>query len=283
MMIAIVHTTYAENLPELFRTGRLMTPLERFERRVDARGVMSVEDIDFGQSSYAFGRHQFPGVYFDVIPSGVAASVGGWWGKGTVKLVFPVDLLDQENWHLNLVDQNGFINRNTYVRETLHAIPDLQKFADDFKKAQGFYPGNELIVHDGVSMGLLHAIWVRDAAAKAEVEKLVPSSSSVRVSVAKSVPKKPVVATAEQRRRYLDLESKPVLGYFLDANYTGIKTGRKTPMSVQRMVAINAGVPPARAATASSPKELDAMIGAKGRLRKTFAERPTPRYWPPFY
>ena len=83
MMIAIVHTTYAENLPELFRTGRLMTPLERFERRVDARGVMSVEDIDFGQSSYAFSRHQFPGVYFDVIPRG-AASVGGWWGKGTV-------------------------------------------------------------------------------------------------------------------------------------------------------------------------------------------------------
>jgi len=209
MMNAIVHTTYAENLPELFRTGRLMTPLERFERRVDARGVMSVEDIDFGQSSYAFGRHQFPGVYFDVIPRG-AASVGGWWEKTAIKLVFPVDLLDQENWHLNLVDQNGFFNRHTYVRKTRDAIPDLKKFADDFKKAQGFYPGNELVVHDGVSMGLLHAIWVRDAAARTEVEKLVPSS--VRVSVVKTVPKKPIVATAEQRRRYLDLESKPVLG-----------------------------------------------------------------------
>ena len=138
-----------------------------------------------------------------------------------------------------------------------------------------------MVVHDGVSMGLLHAIWVRDAAAKIEVEKLV-SKKSIPIVAKTTVPKKPIVATAEQRRRYLDLSSKPVLGYHLDANYTGIKTGRKTPMSVQRMVAINAGVPPARAATASNPKELDAMIGAKHRLRKTFAERPTPSYWPPF-
>jgi len=58
-------------------------------------------------------EHQFPGVYFSLITKDNINSEKLF--ENDTILIFSKKLLEQENYHINITDYNGFINeKNTY-------------------------------------------------------------------------------------------------------------------------------------------------------------------------
>ena len=81
----------------------------------------SVDDIN----------HQFPGVFFTFITKETLQRESLYYNK-TI-LIFSKKLLEQENYHINLSDYNGFINeKNTYFPWQLDKA--VKKYKSIFKK-----------------------------------------------------------------------------------------------------------------------------------------------------
>jgi len=95
-------------------------------------------------------NHQFPGVYFTLITKD-NLKTEGLYGYKTL-LIFSKKLLEQENYHINIHDYNGFINeKNTYFPWNLNkAVKKIKKIT---KKK--YYTGNEVIFHDAIPMKYL--------------------------------------------------------------------------------------------------------------------------------
>jgi hypothetical protein len=93
---------------------------------------------------------QFPGVYFSLITKD-NLKTEGLFGYQTI-MVFSKKLLEQENYHINIRDYNGFINEeNTYYPWTLNkAVKKIKQIA---KKK--YFIGNEVIFHDPIPMKYL--------------------------------------------------------------------------------------------------------------------------------
>lgn len=96
-------------------------------------------------------EYQFPGVYFTMITKDNLKKEG-LYGYQTL-LIFSKKLLEQENYHINISDYNGFINeKNTYYPWNLKsAVNKIKKIANTNK----FYTGNEVIFHDPIPMKYL--------------------------------------------------------------------------------------------------------------------------------
>jgi hypothetical protein len=70
-------------------------------------------------------------------------------GRNNVLIIFPLNLLKQKNWHLNIVDRNETIGYDTYFYNTIHKIPDIK----DIKKFyQDSYIGNEVVFHNKINI-----------------------------------------------------------------------------------------------------------------------------------
>ena len=93
-------------------------------------------------------NHQFPGVYLTLITK-----------KNTNKeelydyneiLIFSKKLLEQENYHINIRDYNGYINeKNTYFPW------ELDKAIKKINKGNKYKIGNEIIFHDPIPLKYL--------------------------------------------------------------------------------------------------------------------------------
>jgi len=103
--------------------------------------ISSIDHID----------HQFPGVYFTLITKD-NLKTESLYGYNHI-LVFSKKLLEQENYHINIRDYNGFINeKNTYYPWTLNKA--VKKIKQITKKTK-YYMGNEVIFHDPIPMKYL--------------------------------------------------------------------------------------------------------------------------------
>jgi hypothetical protein len=104
----------------------------------------SVDDIN----------HQFPGVFFTFITKETLQRESLYYNK-TI-LIFSKKLLEQENYHINLSDYNGFINeKNTYFPWQLDKA--VKKYKSIFKKTNN-HVGNEIVFHDPIPMKYLCAV-----------------------------------------------------------------------------------------------------------------------------
>ena len=97
-------------------------------------------------------EHHFPGVYFTLITKNNLKTEDLYGYQGDI-LIFSKKLLEQENYHINIRDYNGFINEeNTYFPWNLNkAVKKIRKIA----KHKEFYTGNEVIFHDNIPMKYL--------------------------------------------------------------------------------------------------------------------------------
>ena len=87
---------------------------------------------------------QFPGVYFSLITKYNLKYERLFPGKNC--LIFSKKLLEQQNYHINFVDYNGFINEsNTYFSW------ELDKVIKKLKSHKGDFT-NEVIFHDNISL-----------------------------------------------------------------------------------------------------------------------------------
>ena len=97
---------------------------------------------------------QFPGVYLSLITIDNLKKEQLYGSKKI--LIFSKKLLEQQNYHINIEDYNGFINeKNTYFPWQLDKA--VRKIKNVYKKNK--YPiGNEVIFHDAISMKYLCAV-----------------------------------------------------------------------------------------------------------------------------
>lgn len=283
--VCFTHVTRLENFASILKQGRLMTIVEKCKTNTHGTGVFSGES----DCSHIFTTSdQFPGLYLNALHKKTQVKAAGSdKPSSTVELVFPVDLLCQENWHLNIIDQNGCINQNTYCRASLEGIPDMQTVEAYYEGHGGYYPGNELVMHDGIPTALMAEVWVPNASTKRNlVDALRGQGVTCPVPIkVRRLPPKPLRALTSQLR-HLDLLSRPVMSYFLDSNYTGIPVPKyltrrnKTPITIQRKIAMNAGVKQAHA-NRMDLKQLNGAIGKK--LQGVFSDRPIVKWNPPLF
>ena len=91
-------------------------------------------------------NHQFPGVYFTLITKNNLENQILYYSKNY--LIFSKKLLEQENYHINIRDYNGFINeKNTYYSWNLDkAINKLNNKKNSM---------NEIVFHDPIPLKYL--------------------------------------------------------------------------------------------------------------------------------
>lgn len=90
---------------------------------------------------------QFPGVYFSLITKYNLKYETLFPAKNC--LIFSKKLLEQQNYHINFVDYNGFINEsNTYFPW------ELDKVVKKLKSHKGYFT-NEVVFHDNISLEYL--------------------------------------------------------------------------------------------------------------------------------
>ena len=105
-------------------------------------------------SSIDDANDQFPGVYFSLITKDNLQREQLYY-NGTI-LIFSKKLLEQENYHINISDYNGFINeKNTYFPWELNKA--VKKYKSILKKNK-YHVGNEVIFHDPIPMKYLCAV-----------------------------------------------------------------------------------------------------------------------------
>lgn len=106
-------------------------------------------NINWGElkpSSIKKSYDQFPGVYFSIITKNNLKNQQLYTQKNI--LIFSKKLLEQENYHININDYNGFINeKNTYYPWNLNkAISKINSKKNTM---------NEVVFHDPISLKYL--------------------------------------------------------------------------------------------------------------------------------
>ena len=100
-----------------------------------------------------------------------------------IKLLFPLDLLMQQNWHVNLGDDFGAITNNTFSASVLSQYIDkLPSMWGEYTAEAGFFIP-ELIFHDNIPIQLLQAIIVNDNNTKNQVDHILTKYNMTNVPV----------------------------------------------------------------------------------------------------
>ena len=141
---SIAHHTTLENLHKIIEHRYIYTEYERHQMRIDNKGVYAYTEFNF-DNDYEVVAGQYPGTYMNLIYILKEFILG----KNNVLIIFPLDLLQQKNWHLNLVDRNGTIGYDTYFHNNIHEIPDINSIKEFY---QDYYIGNEIVFHDKINI-----------------------------------------------------------------------------------------------------------------------------------
>lgn len=134
----------------------LLHTTSHFDNKLDELKPSSVDDIN----------DQFPGVYFSIITKNNLEDQELFSNKNL--LIFSKRLLEQENYHINIRDYNGFINeKNTYYPWNLNkAIKKINMKKNTI---------NEIIFHDPISFKYLCLnISVNKIKIDIDINKLLP-------------------------------------------------------------------------------------------------------------
>ena len=138
-------------------------------------------------------ENQYPGVYFSIVTKQNIDKIQLYPGKQI--LLFSKLLLDQQNYHINKRDYNGYVSEeNTYypwnLKEAIENISD----------------SNEVVFHDPISMKHLCAV-----ISKSNISYDIEMENNMLL------PALPLYSDEK-----LDVTTKPFLCYPLENNYRGI-------------------------------------------------------------
>jgi len=157
-----------------------------------------------------YSEFQFPGVFFSLITdfNVDVEQIGGNYGDGAeYAMIFSTNLLFQNNYHLNLVDYNGFISEtNTFYPWNIAKGVELLKYQRAHR--------NELVFHDNVPFDFL-------------------------VDIKRVLPRFPAVPRGHPNTALL-----PFYAYCFEDNYTGIDPLKRSSKSFFVRMAVLAGLQP---------------------------------------
>ena len=273
----LYHTTNLQNLESIIKEKFLYTTYERHKNNILATGLN-----DLTKNEKGYDLYEFPGIF-------LSWYIGGILLSGKITLVFGSDLLKmQKNYHINLIDRNGFFTETlTYFPEDIDKIPieKVYKFWNDYKKKhdQYFsYSFNEVIFHDKIDIDLVKYIWFKDRKELSEARKRFPPSI---VHKCKMQPKNTdiVIQTPKNSFNKINTTSEAIRVFSSDAKYSGVKTPLylpknknyryKSSLSYVKNIARTAGVSKDVLKTLYTAKEIENYLEKHGFYNKAIFNR----------
>jgi hypothetical protein len=147
--INILLKKYEEN--KLQKIGSLY---ERYLEKTNVNGVYSKSQLLFDENfemNFTMSKYEYPALFMilscltiEEIKQKASRS------KNLAYIIFPLELLCQNNWHFNLTDKNGIISYDTFFPHNITQSPSYQEVYDYYKSQNIYYIGNEVVFHNGI-------------------------------------------------------------------------------------------------------------------------------------
>lgn len=122
-IMGLFHTTDSSNLLSIFQSGSLYPTYDLRKMRISYQGYTENDDKEDDE----WGGGQFNGVYLgywtklqsNLLWNDPKSPFRSIIGSSEIALVMNTRLLERDDYHLNLRDQNGYLNEYSYTRQTL--------------------------------------------------------------------------------------------------------------------------------------------------------------------
>lgn len=205
------HSTSLVNLERIVKNQYLYTTYERQLMNNSASGLGLYQKMD-----NMYDLNEFPGIF-------MSWHTGKNMVFGNINLIFGGDLLKmQKNYHLNLVDRNGFFTESlTYFPEDFKNIPieEAHTFWDNLGVSYMF---NEVIFHDKIHIDLIRFIWFADKNQLKEAKQMLPASIAIKCMMQpKNIDIQ--VKTPKEALNKVDRTSDAIRVFSSDERYDGVK------------------------------------------------------------
>jgi len=199
----LTHFTKLDNCINIIKSNYLLTTTERIESKVKYQGVASMDENKWTENDYG---DEFPGVFMDYITENDVHNSIRYWGD--IMLVFSNKLLNQNNYHINIIDNDGYISENlTFFKFNIDKMPNQKDVIDFYKNMYMDYPGNEIVFHDKIHINSLCEIWVNNKENYNKLIKQIPNKYIDLVKIKRKYPK----SVKCPNKIKIDTESLPFL------------------------------------------------------------------------
>lgn len=183
-IIYLTHFTTLDNCVNILKNSYLLTTIERIDSKIKYQGVASSSENKWSDDKY---KYEFPGIFMTYITKNDVHNFVRYWGE--ITLVFSKKLLNQKNYHINIIDNNGYISENlTYFNFNIDKMPNQKDVIDFYKKIYKDYPGNEIVFHDKIHINSLCEIWVRNKENYNNLIKQIPKKYIDLVKIRRKYP-----------------------------------------------------------------------------------------------
>jgi hypothetical protein len=218
-ILYLTHFTSVENAINIIKSGYLFTNIERMKQNIKYEGVLSQTLTKYNNNNFT---DEFPGIYMSYITkydiNKLIYEQPVLQVSKRIMFVFSKKLLEQKNYHCNIIDHNGHISENlTYFSFNLDKMPNQSDVIKFYENIYGNYPGNEIIFHDKISLNSLCEIWTFNKETYNELLSKIPSKYNNLIKIKKKYPKT-VKCSANIE---IDTKSLPFL-IDVDFNYSGM-------------------------------------------------------------
>lgn len=177
----IYHITRPINYNKMREVPYIKTPVERHVAKVDVEGVLSITEINF-EGQYKIARCEYPGIFMGLSSKSMEQLREKNADTDGCLLIFPLELMNQKNWHFNINDRNGFFFPDTITSDKMDEIPTAD-----------LIPGyHEVVFHNHISLSNLIEVF------------------------------SPQIDWRPEFRLDLDLETPPCNIYYTGCRYSGI-------------------------------------------------------------
>lgn len=274
------HTTSFDNLKNAIQSKYLYTTYERYLEDISFEYLNKNDETK--RSNKGYDLHEFPGIF-------MCWHTGKNSVFGNIVLIYSGEILKrQKNYHINLVDRNGFFTETiTYFPEDIDNIPI--KKAHEFwnnieKKCKTYfsYNYNELIFHDKIHIDLISSIWFKERKQLIEAKKTFPKNISDKckmfpsnIDIDVKIPKNGIDK--------LNTTSEAIRVFSSDNKYTGIKIPLylpnnknmryKSSLRYVKNIAKQAGVSSDILQNLHSINEVETYLEREGYYHKAITQR----------
>ncbi len=177
--VCLIHTTNLYGLKNILSYGGLDNRLILSKKGIKVSGGLAgAYPRELTIEYNAYNQKQFPGVYMNIYTQSDFLRMNdikdnNFLNDVDIKIILPLDLLMQQNWHVNTADDNGNITNITFTPHTLPLyIHELQNIWGDYEGENG-YMLPEYIFHDKIFIELIKGFIVNNIEAKYRVESIL--------------------------------------------------------------------------------------------------------------
>ena len=199
----LTHYTSMSNLLSIIKNGFLYTSIERSKNKIKYEGILSLATKSFTNKDYS---KEFPGIFMRYMTKDSYGENVKYGGIDNVILIFNKKILKQKNYHINIIDNNGYNTEGiTFYPHNLDKLPSYKSVYDYYYKIYNDFPGNEVVFHDKINLNLCCSIWVKTRESYDKLIKILPKKYIPNVKIKKTY----TGIRCGIDEKYLDMKSIP--------------------------------------------------------------------------